>query len=272
MTEHKSAAELYPGGAVSPRKRFGQHFLHDKSVIQRLTDNIAPQPGQHIVEIGPGQGALTVPILRIIHEMDVIELDRDLIPALTARCKDLGILRVHEADALKFDFDQLLQDAKPIRVIGNLPYNISTPLIFHLLEYAPSISDMHFMLQKEVVDRLAAGVGDDAYGRLGIMVQYHCQVTALFDVGPGAFYPPPQVQSSIVRLVPYHAAPHHAHNYDHFASLVRQAFSQRRKTLRNSLKTLLNDEDWKRVNIDPHLRPEQISMQEYVAMSNAIIS
>jgi 16S rRNA (adenine1518-N6/adenine1519-N6)-dimethyltransferase len=129
---------------------------------------------------------------------------------------------------------------------------------------------MHFMLQKEVVDRLAAHVGDEAYGRLGIMVQYHCQVIALFDVAPGAFYPPPQVQSSIVKLIPYQTIPHHAHDYNHFANLVKQAFSQRRKTLRNSLKTLLDDEDWKRVDVDPHLRPEQISVMEYVKMSNAL--
>jgi 16S rRNA (adenine1518-N6/adenine1519-N6)-dimethyltransferase len=255
-----------------PRKRFGQHFLHDKQVIQRLVDAIAPQPDQHIVEIGPGQGALTAPILRRIHQLDVVELDRDLIPALKIRCKELGTLNVYEADALEFDYMQLLKDSKPMRLIGNLPYNISTPLIFHLLKFAPHIVDMHFMLQKEVVDRLAAQVGDDAYGRLGIMVQYHCQVSALFDVPPGAFYPPPQVQSSIVKLVPYHSATHMAQDYDHFATLVRQAFSQRRKTLRNSLKTLLNDDDWKLTDIDPHLRPEQLSMTDYVKMSNSLLA
>jgi 16S rRNA (adenine1518-N6/adenine1519-N6)-dimethyltransferase len=254
-----------------PRKRFGQHFLHDKNIIQRLVNAISPQTNDHIVEIGPGQGALTVPILKLIGQLDVIELDRDLIPALTLRCKDLGKLQVHQADALEFDFKQLLHDSHPIRIIGNLPYNISTPLIFHLLEYAPHIIDMHFMLQKEVVDRMAAKPGDEAYGRLGIMVQYQCQVSALFDVAPGAFYPPPQVQSSIVKLVPYHVIPHHAHDYQHFKNLVKQAFSQRRKTLRNSLKLLLDDNDWKRVEIDPHLRPEQLSVEQYVKMSNALV-
>lgn len=255
----------------TPRKRFGQHFLHDKNIIQRLVNVISPTPGQHIVEIGPGQGALTVPILKLIHEIDVIELDRDLIPALTLRCKELGTLNVYEADALVFDYMQLIRDSRPIRLVGNLPYNISTPLIFHLLNFTPYIVDMHFMLQKEVVDRLAAKAGNDAHGRLGIMVQYHCDVSALFDVHPGAFYPPPQVYSSIVRLVPYQTIPHQAKNYDHFASVVKQAFSQRRKTLRNSLKTLLDDEAWKRVDIDPHLRPEELNVEDYVKLSNALV-
>lgn len=254
-----------------PRKRFGQHFLHDKTIIQRLVDAISPSTEDHIVEIGPGQGALTAPILKKTHRMDVVELDRDLIPALKLRCKELGELSVYEGDALEFDFAQLFRDAKPMRLIGNLPYNISTPLIFHLLKYATHIQDMHFMLQKEVVDRMAAKVGNDAYGRLGIMVQYHCQVVALFDVPPGAFYPPPQVQSSIVKLIPYHPIPHHAHDYEHFSKLVKLAFSQRRKTLRNCLKTLLQDEDWQRVNVDPQLRPEQLRMEDYVKLSNALV-
>ncbi len=259
------------GGKFAPRKRFGQHFLHDKMVIQRLVDVISPQPGEHIVEIGPGQGALTAPILKRINQLDAVELDRDLIPALKLRCKELGTLNVYTADALEFDFASLIHEKKPLRLIGNLPYNISTPLIFHLLKYIEHITDMHFMLQKEVVDRLAAAVGDDAYGRLGIMVQYHCQVIALFDVPPEAFYPPPQVQSSIVKLIPYPTMSHHAKNYQHFENLVRLAFTQRRKTIRNSLKTLLNDDDWKYLAIDPKLRPEQISMVDYVKMSNTLI-
>lgn len=254
-----------------PRKRFGQHFLHDKHVIQQLVSVINPLPDQHFVEIGPGQGALTVPILKLIHEIDTVELDHDLIPALISRCKEHGELRVHEADALTFDFSKLLQKNQPIRLIGNLPYNISTPLIFHLLTFIPHITDMHFMLQKEVVDRLAAKVGEEAYGRLGIMVQYHCEVASLFDVPPSAFYPPPQVYSSIVRLIPYETIPHLAHNYMHFANVVKQAFSQRRKTLRNSLKTLLDDDAWKRVDIDPHLRPEQLSVKDYVKLSNILV-
>jgi 16S rRNA (adenine1518-N6/adenine1519-N6)-dimethyltransferase len=255
----------------TPRKRFGQHFLHDKHIIQRLVNVISPQPGQHIVEIGPGQGALTVPILKLIHEMDVIELDRDLIPALTSRCKEHGTLHIHEADALVFDYLQLIKNSQQLRLVGNLPYNISTPLIFHLLKFTPHIIDMHFMLQKEVVDRLAAKAGEEAHGRLGIMVQYHCDVASLFDVPPGAFYPPPQVNSSIVRLIPYQTIPHHAHDYTHFANIVKQAFSQRRKTLRNSLKSFLSDDDWKRVDIDPHLRPEELNVEDYVKLSNTLL-
>lgn len=252
------------------RKRFGQHFLHDKQIIQRLVNAINPQPGQHLVEIGPGQGALTVPILKTAEQLHVIELDWDLIPALKTRCLGKGALIVHQGDALEFDFESLVENAEPLRIIGNLPYNISTPLIFHLLEYSRYITDMHFMLQKEVVDRLAAKAGDDAYGRLSIMVQYHCQVTSLFYVPPGAFYPPPQVDSSVVRLVPYHEIPHRAVNVEHFAQLVREAFSHRRKTLRNSVKNMVGDDVWERCSIDSRLRPEQLSVADYVYISNLI--
>jgi 16S rRNA (adenine1518-N6/adenine1519-N6)-dimethyltransferase len=254
------------------RKRFGQHFLHDKQIIQRLVDSIAPKPGQHVVEIGPGQGALTVPILKMIGEMEVIELDRDLIPALQLRCADKGNLTVYQGDALAFDFASLIKNSTSLRVIGNLPYNISTPLIFHLLQFAKHITDMHFMLQKEVVERMAAKPGNADYGRLSLMVQYHCNTMALFDVPPTAFYPPPQVVSSVVRLIPYHDKPHQALNYQHFANIVKEAFSHRRKTLRNSLKELVNDEDWKHIDVDPHLRPEQLDVSEYVKISNILMS
>jgi len=252
------------------RKRFGQHFLHDKHIIQRLVDAINPESSQHLVEIGPGQGALTLPILKAVGQLDVIEIDWDLIPALKIRCLGKGALIAHQADALEFDFTTLLQETELLRIIGNLPYNISTPLIFHLLKFAPHIHDMHFMLQKEVVDRLAASPGDSAYGRLGIMVQYHCKVTALFHVPPSAFYPPPQVDSSVVRLVPYHDIAHRAVDYNFFTQLVKQAFSQRRKTLRNSLKSLVSDADWEKVDIDPHLRPEELAVADYVKLSNGL--
>lgn len=254
--------------AHTARKRFGQHFLHDKHIIQRLVNAIAPQKGQHIIEIGPGQGALTIPVLNLTGEMDAVELDRDLIPALAQRCADKGKLNIYQGDALEFDFTSLFDGKSPLRIIGNLPYNISTPMIFHLLTFAAYISDMHFMLQKEVVDRLAAKPGDEAYGRLSIMVQYHCAVTALFDVPPGAFYPPPQVNSSIVKLVPYHDIPHTAHDYQHFANIVKEAFSHRRKTLRNSLKNLVSDADWQKITIDSQLRPEQLSVEDYLKISN----
>lgn len=252
----------------APRKRFGQHFLHDKQIIQRLVDAIHPCPDQHIVEIGPGQGALTVPILKAVEKIDVIEIDWDLIPALKMRCLGKGALIVHQADALEFDLRELINDNESLRVIGNLPYNISTPLIFHLLEYAKHITDMHFMLQKEVVDRMAAPPGSGTYGRLSIMVQYHCKVTSLFHVPPGAFYPPPQVDSSVVRLAPYSTPPFVANNYEHFANLVKLAFSHRRKTLRNCLKTIMNDDYWSKVEIDSQLRPEQLGVGDYVRLSN----
>jgi 16S rRNA (adenine1518-N6/adenine1519-N6)-dimethyltransferase len=254
-----------------PRKRFGQHFLTDDHIIQRIVDVIAPTPEQHLVEIGPGQGALTFPILKKSSRLDAVELDRDLIPFLTARSKQYGVLTIHQMDALKFDFSQLANDQQPLRVIGNLPYNISTPLIFHLLEYAACIIDMHFMLQKEVVDRLAADVNCKDYGRLSIMVQYHCKVTALFDVPPEAFTPPPRVDSSIVRIIPYHQLPLIANDYAHFATLVKQAFSQRRKTLRNCLKTMMTDDDWIHVDMNSQLRPEQLSVADYVKLSNALL-
>lgn len=250
------------------RKRFGQHFLHDKQVIQRIVSSINPSEDQHLVEIGPGQGALTLPLLKAIGQIDVIELDWDLIPALKTRCLGKGALIVNQGDALEFDFTTVLRESEQIRVVGNLPYNISTPLIFHLLEFAQHIKDMHFMLQKEVVERMAAGPDDDAYGRLSVMVQYHCQVISLFNVGPEAFYPPPQVDSSVVRLIPHQNSPHRVHDYKHFSDMVRVAFSHRRKTLRNCLKTMMTDADWNNTTIDSQLRPERLSVGDFVLLSN----
>jgi 16S rRNA (adenine1518-N6/adenine1519-N6)-dimethyltransferase len=254
------------------RKRFGQHFLNDKQIIQRIVDAIMPTPDQHVVEIGPGQGALTLPVLKKVKKLEVIELDRDLIPALKTRCKETGELIVHQADALSFDFNQIITDEQPLRLIGNLPYNISTPLIFHLLTFAPHIRDMHFMLQKEVVDRMAARPGTHAYGRLSIMVQYHCRVTSLFNVGPTAFDPPPQVDSSIVKLVPHREFPYLAKDYTQFAYLVKTAFAHRRKTLRNCLRDIVTDENWENVHINSQLRPEQLSIGEYVKLSNLLVN
>lgn len=249
----------------APRKRFGQHFLHDTRIISRLVDVIAPLPGQHLVEIGPGQGALTLPVLDRCGAMDAVELDRDLIPILKKNSQAHGQLTVHSADALEYDFGAL---PSPLRVIGNLPYNISTPLIFHLLSFANRITDMHFMLQKEVVDRLAAEKGDKDYGRLSIMVQYRCRVTALFDVPPEAFQPPPKVDSKIVRIVPHEEIPCKAVDEKLFGHVVRQAFTQRRKTLRNGLKKMVPEEIWAKSSIDPALRPEQLSVMDYVLLSN----
>jgi 16S rRNA (adenine1518-N6/adenine1519-N6)-dimethyltransferase len=254
------------------RKRFGQHFLHDKNVIEQIVVAINPQAGEHLVEIGPGQGALTLPLLTRIPRLDVVELDRDLIPILKSRCENKGDVIIHQADALRFDYSQLVQDNQPLRLVGNLPYNISTPLIFHLLTYANQIIDMHFMLQKEVSYRLAAPPGDDTYGRLSVMVQYHCQVNVLFHIGPAAFNPPPQVDSCIVHIAPYEVLPNPATDYLHFAELVKTAFSQRRKTLRNCLKTMVSDTDWALLPIDPKARPQELSVADFVNMSNLLVA
>lgn len=252
-----------------PRKRFGQHFLHDPSVIAKIVAAIAPQAGETVVEIGPGLGALTRPLLERLGRLDVVELDRDVIPHLEADCAGRGELIVHNVDALRFDFAALSPAARGLRVCGNLPYNISTPLIFHLLEQADAIRDMHFLLQKEVVDRLAAPPGGGDYGRLSVMLQYRCRAEALFRVAPGAFSPPPKVDSAVVRLTPYESPPHRADDEALFARLVNQAFSQRRKTLRNVLKGLLSTAQIEAVGIDPGLRPETLSVAQFVALSNA---
>lgn len=254
----------------TPRKRFGQHFLCDQSVVQRIVSAINPKPADFLVEIGPGQGALTLPVIKLARRLDVVEFDRDLIPELEARVALRGDLVIHQADALEFDFASLHRANRLLRVFGNLPYNISTPLLFHLLTFAPIISDMVFMLQKEVAERLAAPADTEDYGRLSVMMQYHCDVELLFDVPPSAFFPPPKVQSSIVRLLPYTELPHTAKNYEVFESVVKHAFGQRRKTLRNSLKQLVDAESWERMPVRSDLRAEDLTVKDFVAISNAL--
>jgi len=251
-----------------PRKRFGQNFLHDTSVIHRIVHAIDPQIGDNLVEIGPGQGAITLELLPIIRKMQVVELDRDLIEPLARRCGPLGQIRIHNADALKFDFGTLAQPDRPLRVVGNLPYNISTPILFHLLQYADNIKDMHFMLQKEVVERMAAGPGSKIYGRLSIMLQAKCEVTRLFHIGPGAFNPPPKVDSAFVRLIPHIKPPVQIDDETLFAQLVTQAFSQRRKTLRNSLSKIVTPEIIQSAGIDPAIRPEQLPLAAFAELTN----
>lgn len=253
---------------MHPKKHFGQHFLHDKHIIQQIIHAINPTLDEKFVEIGPGRGALTLPMLKKIGALDVIEIDRDVIPELQHHCHNYHKLIIHQMDALEFDFATLIKLPEKLRVFGNLPYNISTPLIFHLLSFTNIIQDMHFMLQKEVVDRLAAEPHTEHYGRLSVMVQYHARVTHLFDVPPQAFHPSPKVYSSIVRLIPYTSLPYVANNYEKFATIVRLAFSQRRKTLRNCLKTLITDEMWQQAEIDPIRRGEELSVAEYVKISN----
>jgi len=247
------------------KKRFGQHFLHDPQVIQRILRGIDPKPGQSLVEIGPGPGALTAPLLARTGHLSVIELDRDVLPHLRSACAGAGTLEVIEADALRVDFTALAAGRR-LRVVGNLPYNISTPLLFHLLRHAAVIDDMVFMLQKEVVDRMCAGPGEEAYGRLSVALAAQAEVTALFDVGPGAFKPPPKVWSAVVRLVP-RAPDFQIDDTALFDRLVTQAFSQRRKTLSNALRGLLDADGIRAAGIDPMLRPERLSAAEFAALA-----
>ncbi|WP_372970793.1 16S rRNA (adenine(1518)-N(6)/adenine(1519)-N(6))-dimethyltransferase RsmA [Marinobacter sp.] len=251
------------------RKRFGQNFLHDPGVIERIIRAINPKPDDALVEIGPGLGALTEEMLAINPDLQVVELDRDLIPVLRTKFFNYPNLRIHQADALKFDFGELVED-RPLRIIGNLPYNISTPLIFHLLGHSGVVQDMHFMLQKEVVQRLAAVPGDNNYGRLGIMAQYFCRVQPLFEVGPGAFRPAPRVDSAIVRLVPHKTLPYPVKDYKLLQAVVRTAFSARRKTLRKALAGMVTVDQLNSIGINDGLRPENLGLAEYVAIADLL--
>ncbi|MDH5393147.1 MAG: 16S rRNA (adenine(1518)-N(6)/adenine(1519)-N(6))-dimethyltransferase RsmA [Gammaproteobacteria bacterium] len=249
------------------RKRFGQNFLIDNRVIDLIIQSINPQPDQTLVEIGPGLGALTLPLLKRAGKLNVIELDRDVIPLLVKTCAGAGELIVHNVDVLQFDFNTLLDDHNKLRLIGNLPYNISTPILFKLLDHAEHIQDMFFMLQKEVVKRMAAAPDSGAYGRLSIMLQYHCKVTELFIVPPQAFNPEPKVDSAIINLQPRKPeCP--VSNYALLEKVVKQAFSTRRKTIRNTLKTLCSAEDLEAVGIQPGVRPENIAPIEYYKLTN----
>ncbi|MCV6587950.1 MAG: 16S rRNA (adenine(1518)-N(6)/adenine(1519)-N(6))-dimethyltransferase RsmA [Marinobacterium sp.] len=251
------------------RKRFGQNFLHDAGMIRRIIRSIAPHPSDHLVEIGPGLGALTEELLDEAGALDAIELDRDLPPILRSKFFRYGDkFRIFEQDAMKFDFESLREDERLLRVVGNLPYNISTQLIFHLLSHSNCILDMHFMLQKEVVDRMAAGPGENNYGRLGIMAQYWCDVEKLFEVPPESFDPAPKVDSAIIRLTPYQTLPHPAKDVKQLESVVRTAFTMRRKTLRNNLKPLLSGETLEQLGINPSLRPERLTLPEFVRISD----
>lgn len=252
------------------RKRFGQNFLIDHGIIRDIVRSVHPHKDDVIVEIGPGKGAITQLLADACDNLNVIELDRDLVPWLKVKFEKHPNFQLFQADALQFDFAQLIKNEKPLRIVGNLPYNISTPLIFHLLTYASKVQDMHFMLQKEVVKRMAAQSGESAYGRLGIMVQYYCAVEDLFEVPPTSFDPAPKVDSAIVRLIPHAQLPHVANNVKTLETLVNVAFQQRRKTLRNSLKQLLTVEQMENLPVDLSLRPEEISLPEYVAMSNLL--
>jgi 16S rRNA (adenine1518-N6/adenine1519-N6)-dimethyltransferase len=255
------------------RKRFGQNFLVDRNVIDKIIRAVNPKSADHIVEIGPGQGALTLPLLEKVESLDVVELDFDLIPRLkqlAEGAQNRDSLAIHQGDALKFDFAQLVKDSQRLRIVGNLPYNISTPLLFHLLNSAAVIEDIHVMLQKEVVDRLAAEPGTSDYGRLSVMVQYRCEVNPLFQVAPGSFSPAPKVDSVVVKLVPYAKPPYPCRDEKWLSNLVRQAFAQRRKTLRNNLKGMLSGEQITAAGINPGLRAETLTVAQFVHLSDVL--
>ena len=252
------------------RKRFGQNFLQDTGVVNNIVRAINPLPEDHLVEIGPGQGALTELLSASGCQLDVIELDRDLVPGLLAAFSVNPRFKLHSADALKFDFAALAQAGRPLRVVGNLPYNISTPLIFKLLENTAIIRDMHFMLQLEVVDRLAATPGNKDWGRLGIMAQYHCAVDKLFEVPPEAFDPQPKVQSAIVRLAPWTESPWPACDTQLLRQVVQTSFGQRRKTLRNNLKGLIDTTRLEELGIDPGARAETLTLPQFIEITTAI--
>jgi 16S rRNA (adenine1518-N6/adenine1519-N6)-dimethyltransferase len=243
-----------------PRKRFGQNFLHDSHIIQAIINAISPRPEDNLLEIGPGLGALTRPLLPHVNTLTAIEIDTDLHAHLQHLSSKLNLI---SADALTIDFNQF---GTHLRVIGNLPYNISTPLLFHLLHHAPMIQDMHFMLQKEVVQRLSATPGTKAYGRLSVITQAQCTVESLFLVPPGAFNPPPKVDSAIVRLTP-HATQETKTHLESLEKLLLQAFSTRRKTLKNTLKGLLTPEELIALEVNPTHRPETLSVKKYLEIA-----
>jgi len=253
------------------KKRFGQHFLHDPGILRRIVQAIAPQRGQAMIEIGPGDGALTLPLLRELGHLTVIELDRDLVPRLRESAAGIGELEIINADVLTVDFSALAAGAK-LRVVGNLPYNISSPILFHCLDHIDAIEDMHFMLQKEVVERMAAAPGSKVYGRLSVMLQLVCRVDPLLDVPPGAFRPPPKVDSAVVRLTPRAIAERPAADSALIARIVKAAFGQRRKTLSNALANVVSPEQIVAAGIEPRVRAEQLAPAAFVELAKVVES
>ena len=251
-----------------PRKRFGQNFLTDDTVLHNIIRAIDPQPQDTMVEIGPGLAAMTKLLLQGVDQMHVVELDRDLVERLKKNF-DPKKLIVHSADALQFDFSSIPVPAgSKLRVVGNLPYNISSPLLFHLAEMAPHVQDQHFMLQKEVVERMVAAPGSKTYGRLSVMLQWRYRMELMFIVPPTAFEPPPRVESAIVRMIPI-AEPLQC-DQGKLERVVLKAFSQRRKVIRNCLAGMFSESDLLEVGIDPQLRPETIPLAQYVALANRL--
>ena len=248
------------------RKRFGQNFLHDQDIIRRILDSINPQCHEHIIEIGPGKGALTFPLLNRVKKLNVIEIDKDLAAKLRNNIEDKYHLVIYEKDALNIDFDSFKYT--DLRIVGNLPYNISTPILFHLLKYRECIKDMTFMLQKEVVERMCANSGSKKYGRLSIMLQYYCDVESLFDVEPKAFIPIPNVESTLVKLTPLSHPKHKLSNHESLRIIVRESFSQRRKTIRNALKKYLDESTIISAGIEPENRAENLEVCDFITLAN----
>ncbi len=249
------------------RKRFGQNFLHDPAVIERIVKAIAPKPGEHLVEIGPGLGALTEPVAERCGHLTVVELDRDLAQRLREHPTLADKLTIYQTDAMKFDFSQLMPADGKLKVFGNLPYNISTPLLFHLFEFADCIENMHFMLQKEVVERMTAGHGSKTFGRLSVMTQFFCQAIPVVEVGPGAFKPAPKVDSAVVRLIPRPVAERADVPVAVLNRVCLEAFNQRRKTLRNCFSNFATASDIEALGINPGLRPEQLPVSEFIRVA-----
>ena len=250
------------------RKRFGQNFLHDRGIIERIIQSIKPLAGEHLLEIGPGQGALTEYLAASEAKLDCVELDRDLAKFLDNLYGGKPGFTLYQEDILKFDLNKLEADEHSLRVIGNLPYNISTPVLFYLLKNYALIKDMTFMLQLEVVQRLAAQVGEKNYGRLGLMLQYFCTVEHLFDVPASAFSPQPKVTSAVVRLTPHKKLPLPARSVENLQIVIRTAFGQRRKTLKNSLSSIISEQALKELPLDINLRPQNLSLADYVLISD----
>jgi 16S rRNA (adenine1518-N6/adenine1519-N6)-dimethyltransferase len=250
-------------------KSLGQHFLHERGVIETIVRQFDPRPDDVVVEIGPGRGALTEVLAPRVAWLHAVEIDRRLAGALSGEGRGIPGLVVHREDALHFDYCGV---ADRIRVIGNLPYNISTPLLFRLLDCSSCVEDMHLMLQKEVVDRMLASPGSKTFGRLSVMVQQRCRGELLLRIAPGAFTPPPRVQSAVVKLVPMNPPAHPVHDPVHFAAVVRKAFAQRRKTLRNALKGLIDEDDLLRCGIAPGDRAERVSVAQFASLSNSTSS
>jgi len=259
------------GFSAPAKKSLGQHFLADRHYIDRIVHAVDPRPGDRLVEIGPGQGAITLPLLRRHGALTVIEFDRDLIAPLTDAAAPLGELTIIHRDVLTVDFTALAAGGR-LRLVGNLPYNISSPILFHALEHAGAIADMHFMLQKEVVDRMAAGPGSKIYGRLSVMLQAWCEVESLFVVPPGAFRPPPKVDSAVARLVPRDPAQVGIDDVKRFADVVRAAFGQRRKTLRNALSSVCDARHFEAAGVRPDARAEQLEVADFIRLANVVVA